>query len=165
MVDSSIDHRRDGLRWGALMDWSVLSDPAAGTLRPHNESYWVVGTRNATEEALMNYSNLSTTASLQPLSSLWKSEILELCEAQHVPETAIARSCQVDCPCGRFELPALNVQNVDALLQVRQGTLSADYTQATIPQPLREELEIFIERQINSASFKNRFPIMPTPPL
>jgi NH3-dependent NAD+ synthetase len=161
IVDSSIDYRKDGQRWGALLDWSVTVDPETGRQRPRDDSYWVVGTRNASEEMLMNYSNVSNAASIQPIIQLWKSEVLNICNSLGVPKKAIQKSCETDCVCGRFELPALNIENVDALLMVRKGELSPRYVEENIAPELRKELEHFIERQINDAGFKQQIPYLP----
>lgn len=126
LVDTSIDFRRDGLRWGALMDWSVIQNPATRAMRPAQEQFWVVGTRNASEEALFTYSNASRMASVQLLTHLWKSEILKISKYLGAPEIAIDKSCDVDCACGRMRLPAHHIPEVDALLMVRQGMPNGD---------------------------------------
>ncbi len=160
IVDTSINHRMDGQRWGALLDWSVVADPATGQMRPRDQSYWVVGTRNATEEALMSYSNVSMAASVQPINALYKSEILKVCDYLNVPDTAMAKSCQVDCACGRFELPALNIKYIDALLMARKGELSSQYIEENISASLRKQLDAFIDSQIKAASFKKQIPYL-----
>ncbi len=157
-VDTSLNQPRDGVRWGALMDWSVIADPKSGALRPPHERYWVVGTRNASEEALMTYSNISTAASVQVLTHLWKSEVLSLCSFLGVPKAAIEKSCDVDCACGRRQLPALHIPEVDALLMVRAGQLSPAYVETNIPAELRNQLESFIDEQIGGANFKKQIP-------
>ena len=158
IVDSSIDHRRDGLRWGALVEWSVIENIETGAMRPPAERYWVVGTRNATEERLKTYSNMSAAASVQPLTHLWKSEVLQICRYLGVPQIALEKSCDADCACGRDQLPALNIPEVDALLMVRDGVLSPQFVKAAVPQALREELEAYISNQILAAQFKNEIP-------
>jgi hypothetical protein len=59
ITDTSIDWRCDGLRWGYLMDLSVVSNDKHRSMREHEEQYWVVGTRNRKEDMLLEYSNAS----------------------------------------------------------------------------------------------------------
>jgi NH3-dependent NAD+ synthetase len=158
LVDNSIDPRRDGLRWGALLDWSVLEDVQTGHLRKPEDRFWVLGTRNATEDALGTFSNASTAVSLQPIIHLWKSEVLTLCRALNVPKIALQKSCEEDCICGRDQIAALNIPEIDALLMARQGKLDTRYVEATIPHDLHIELEVFIERKIQSSAFKKEIP-------
>lgn len=158
IVDTSIDFRQDGLRWGALMDWSVVQNARTRAMRPPEEQFWVVGTRNKTEEALFNYSSISRAASIQVLTHLWKSEILQLSKYLQVPDVAVDKSCEVDCVCGRMRLPANNIPEVDALLMVRLGLLSEDYVLRNIPKGLRIQLSQFIETQIAAGQFKRNIP-------
>lgn len=145
-VDSSINHRKDGLRWGALVEFSVP------------ENLWVVGTRNATENALNTFSNMSGAVSVQPILHLWKSEILQLAKYLGAPNTVIERSRQADCDCGRDLLPAAYIDEVDAMLMVRQGQLDPAYVEATIPSALRAELQDYIDVQIAKGMFKRQIP-------
>lgn len=158
LIDDSINERMDGQRWGALLDWSMIEDPETGRLRPAGENYWVAGTRNATEETLRTYSNVSMAASIQPISGLWKSEVLHLCHHLGVPEEAMAQSCTMDCACGRFELPALHIPYVDALLMTRNGELSPRYVEENITPSLRHELDEFIDTQLRNTAFKQHIP-------
>jgi NH3-dependent NAD+ synthetase len=78
---------------------------------------WTVGTMNATEKALGKYSLLSTAVSLQPIQTLYKSTILEICEALGVPRIAIDNARIPDCLCGRDEFAAENIELIDAALR------------------------------------------------
>jgi NH3-dependent NAD+ synthetase len=158
VVDSSIDARRDGLRWGALLDWSVIENPLTGQMRLPHQRFWVVGTHNATEEALTSYSNVSNAASVQLLTHLWKSEVLKICKFLKVPQIAINKSCDADCVCGRDQLPAAYIPEVDALLMVREGLLSPTYTENTIPASLRQQLNSYIDFQQQTGRFKKAIP-------
>jgi NH3-dependent NAD+ synthetase len=158
IVDVSIDWRYDGLRWGTLMDMSVVSNDKVRRMRSPEEQYWVVGTRNRTEDCLMNYSNVSKAASLQPLIYLWKSEILRISEYLDVPQIAIAKSCETDCICGRMALPSQHIQEMDMLLMVRCGELSDSYVEKAMSNQLRRQLTHFIEQQISKSSFKKHIP-------
>lgn len=173
VVDTSIDWRYDGLRWGELLDKSVVASgwSAATPLERHptrrmllpEEQYWVVGTRNRSEDVLFNYSNVSMAASLQPLIHLWKSEILQLSEYLGVPQITIAKSCETDCICGRMRLPSQHIKEVDQLLMVRCEELSVQYVKDNIPDPLRSLLYKFIDAQIAKNSFKKNVPYTPNP--
>lgn len=158
VVDSSIDFRQDGLRWGALIDWSVIENTKTRAMRPPDEQFWVVGTRNATEEKLFSYSNISAIASVQFLNHLWKSEILEISKYLGAPRIAIDKSCEVDCVCGRLRLPANHIPEVDALLMVREGILDENYVLKNIPDELRGPLTFYINSQIESGKFKTQIP-------
>jgi NH3-dependent NAD+ synthetase len=172
-VDATIDWRYDGLRWGSLMDMSVVvSGWSAATpferyatrrmLSPE-EQYWVVGTRNLTEDTLLNYSNASTAASLQPLIHLWKSEILQLSEYLGAPKVAIDKSCETDCICGRMRLPAQHIPEVDMILMARRKELSWEYVEQKIPLELQKQLTGYIRAQLLDNAFKKSIPYTPNP--
>lgn len=162
VVDTSIDWRCDGLRWGYLMDLSVVSNDHRRMMRLPDEQYWVVGTRNKTEDALMNYSNASMAASIQPIIHLWKSEILQLSEYLGAPKIAMEKSCETDCICGRLRLPSLHIKEVDWLLMSTGGDLSTRYVDEKIPKDLRLQLSKFILAQISQGAFKASIPYKAT---
>jgi NH3-dependent NAD+ synthetase len=170
VVDTSIDWRYDGLRWGSLLDTSVVASVwTAGQLSHHpirrmlspEEQYWVVGTRNLTEDMLLNYSNASTAASLQPLIHLWKSEILQLSEYLGAPQVVINKSCETDCICGRMRLPAQHIPEVDMLLMAHRKELAWQYVEEKIPLELQQQLTSYIHVQINKGKFKKNIPYSP----
>jgi NH3-dependent NAD+ synthetase len=163
IVDTSIDWRCDGQRWGALMDLSIVSTERQRQMRLPEEQYWVVGTRNRSEDTLLNYSNASTAASLQPLIHLWKSEILKISEYLGAPKIALAKSCETDCICGRLRLPSQHIREVDMLLMARGGELSWEYVEKNIPLDLQKQLTGFIRDQIAKTSFKKNIPYSPDP--
>jgi len=161
VIDSSIDWRADGQRWGALMDLSVVSNDRKRMTRLPEDQYWVVGTRNRTEDVLLNYSNASMAVSLQPLIHLWKSEILQLSEYLDVPKIAVVKSCETDCICGRMRLPAMHIREVDLLLMTECNELSEKYVVDKIPEDLRLQLTKFINSQVNKHLFKKHIPYTP----
>lgn len=163
ITDTSIDWRCDGLRWGYLMDLSVVSNDKKRSMRLPEEQYWVVGTRNRKEDMLLEYSNASMAVSLQPLIHLWKSDILTLAELLGVPQIAIAKSCETDCICGRMRLPSTHIREVDELLMVRSGELSPKYVKGHIPADLIRQLSGFIVAQIAKGQFKKNLPYTPDP--
>lgn len=158
IVDTSIDWRCDGQRWGYLMDLSVVTYTRKRMMRLPEEQYWVVGTRNRTEDFLMNYSNASMAVSLQPIIHLWKSEILKLSEYLRVPQVAITKSCETDCICGRQALAANHLQEVDMLLMAASGEL---FLTDQIPSVLRQQLTKYIDAQMAKAQFKKKLPYTP----
>lgn len=161
ITDTSIDWRCDGLRWGYLMDLSVVSNDKNRAMRLPEEQYWVVGTRNRKEDMLLEYSNASMAVSLQPLIHLWKSDILTLAELLGVPQIAITKSCETDCICGRMRLPSTHIREVDELLMARAGELSWEYVEKNIPLELQKQLTNFIRAQIDKGQFKKNLPYTP----
>lgn len=157
-VDTSIDSSRDGLRWGALLDWSVLGDSKHGIMQAPNDQHWVVGTRNASEDALFAYSNASNMASVQPLLHLWKSEILTIAKELGLPQKTLDHSCQPDCACGRMDLWAYHIPEVDHLLMARAGILNPQHVEDSMPASLYKSLNAFIDTQIASSQFKTQIP-------
>ncbi len=160
VVDGSFDYRSDPHRWADLLRRSLNGALATQPL-VREGTYWVVGTRNATEEALLTYSNASRIASLQPLVHLWKGEVLQLCAWLGIPRIAMERSRQVDCDCGRFELAASHIEAVDAILMARTGLIDADWPDRNIDADVLPALRAFVEEQIAYAGFKREIPYRP----
>jgi 8-oxo-dGTP pyrophosphatase MutT (NUDIX family) len=161
IVDNSFDYTSDNLRWGHLRH-RALNGASKREPLSAGEDYWIVGTRNATEQALGTYSNASEKVSLQPIIDLWKSDVLKLCTALGVPRIAIDNSRQVDCDCGRFDLAAAYIEEVDAILKARAGLISrSDLLKAMAPD-LLGKLKTFIDEQTAYAGFKIEIPYSPT---
>lgn len=158
IVNTSVDWRYDGLRWGYLMDLSVVFNDKKRVMRLPEDQYWVVGTRNRTEDVLLNYSNASMAASLQPIIHLWKSEVLGLSEHLGVPKVAVDKSCETDCICGREALAANHIQEVDELLQARS---EENVKKFSIPSKLHQQLNKFIDAQLSKNHFKKNIPYTP----
>ena len=104
--------------------WADLHLRALNRIEPNGkiialeaeDTYWVVGTINATEKELGLYSLLATAVSVQPIITLYKSAIIEICHELGVPDIAIEYSRLPDCLCGRDELAADNIELIDAIL-------------------------------------------------
>jgi NH3-dependent NAD+ synthetase len=160
LVDDSIDFTCDYQRWASLFR-SSLSGASRTEMLDGGNHYWVVGTRNATEEALGTYSNISGAVSLQPLVNLWKSDVLAICRALGVPQLAIDKSRQVDCDCGRYDLAADHIEEVDAILMARAGQLSPAYLAAHIAPELLARLQAFVDEQLGYGGFKKQIPYIP----
>lgn len=80
-------------------------------------SYWAAACINATEKRLGKYTILSKSASVWPVATLWKTDILSICEALDAPAIAIENSRLPDCLCGRDELAAANIEIIDQILR------------------------------------------------
>lgn len=155
-------HESDSLRWGAIFERSLSgADPREVMLEGSN--YWVVGTRNSSEQELGTYSSISMGVSVQPIIHLWKSEILELCKYLGVPEIALQKSCEADCNCGRFDLPAQHIKEVDWILMAQKGDLDSSYLEQNIDPNLLKKLTEFVNKQKEDAGFKKKIPYMPPP--
>src|SRR5262249_52342119 len=84
--------------------------------------WWLVGSRNRTEDAFGTYSIASRVASFLPLGGLWKSEVMELCQQIGVPPEVTASSRRADPGCGRpTELAEIALELIDEYLRVKLG--------------------------------------------
>ena len=159
-VDNVVPGRSDHSRWADISERALNGAHPKEPLNPEG-TYWICGTRNRTEDVLCTYSNLSCAAVLQPLVHLWKSDVLRLCRELGVPGIALEKSRQVDCDCGRFDLAAGHIEEVDLLLQYTEGVPGTDTS--SIPEDLQNDLMAFINEQRRYAGFKKRIPYMPLP--
>lgn len=163
VVDDSIDVASDHARWAALFTKAINNAPDKDVYDGES-ALWVVGTRNATEDALGTYSNISSAVSLQPLLRLWKTEIIEICEWLGVPSIAIEHSRQADCDCGRFDLAAAHIPEIDIILQERlrpQRNTKAIELQKSLKPEVWSRLVAFVAEQVSSGGFKKRIPYLP----
>lgn len=160
IVDADSANFDDHARWAKLFSMS-LAGAAKTEMLDGTHNYWVVGTRNATEEALGTYSNLSMAASVQPIVNLWKSDVLRICKSLNVPDVAVRQSRQVDCDCGRFDLAADHIEEVDVLLRKRLGQSFAGDHSIEISADLEARLNVFIDEQITASEFKRQIPYKP----
>lgn len=115
-----------------------------------NQCLWVVSTMNATEKALGNYSIMNKSASIAPIQSLYKSEIITLCRAHGVPEALIELSELPDCLCGRDEFAAQNIQLIDAVIR-------NDFGSITDLEKLKQASQ-YVKNMKRDNDFKNRTP-------
>jgi len=162
VIDTSIDWRCDGLRWGALADMSaVYFDRRSRIMRPSDQKYWVLGTRNRSEDISLNYSNASMMASIQPIVNLWKSEILQITKYLGAPQIAISKSCEMDCVCGRERFVAEHIPEIDLILMDKVGELPSTYPQSHIKPELFNKLTAFVEAKATHNQFKLHIPYRP----
>lgn len=143
---------QDQQRWADL-HLRALNDIDGDIIRvlDHDQTYWVVGTINATEKALGRYSVLATAVSVQPLITLYKSAIIEICHELEVPELAIRYSRLPDCLCGRDELAAQHIELIDAILTFRVDPSAHD-------PALLTKLYVYVRESQNDYGFKQRIP-------
>ncbi len=162
-IDDTIPRSDDNIRWGHLFSRAVRdTDPRAGLSGNH---YFVVGTRNATEAALGNYSQISRNVSMQPIIDLYKSEVLEICDYLGVPQIAIDKSREVDCDCGRFETQAHYMREVDLFLMYKAGLLSKDYVRESMSDKIYGQVVSFYLEETRSNAFRELTPYKPEKPL
>jgi hypothetical protein len=99
--------------------------------------------------------------SIQPIKLLWKSEVLEVCRFLGVPDIAISQSRQVDCDCGRFDLAADHIEEIDMILKSRLGIISSGKLTESIEPTLLSKLNEFVSEQMVTGSFKGEIPYSP----
>lgn len=99
-------------RWLAMLELSL------------ERRYWLVGSRNRSEEVFGTYSLASRVIGCVPLAGLWKSEVMELCHQIGVPLEVIASSRRADEKCDRPpELAEIGLELIDIFLRVHEGEL------------------------------------------
>lgn len=154
-----VTHHRDGFRWGDLHD-HALGDIHTDERWNPEERYWVSGTRNATEDFLGLYSNISSAVSIQPIINLWKSEVLQLCHYLGVPQSIIDKSYFTDCSCGNtdHDLIAMNPTLVDDVIYHRQCNMRISDLYKQYGKDDVKEMVKIVERQAKRNSFKTRIP-------
>lgn len=158
-VNKSADAGDDQIRWGRLFSRAVSDTGANNSLS--SNYYFPVGTRNATEQHLGTYSQLSSAVSIMPIVDLFKSEVLALCAWLGLPQIAMQKSCEIDCACGRFQVAADYLREVDLIVMQRKGLLSRRYIEQNIPADIRATvLEYVIEEEARNA-FRKRTPYRP----
>jgi NH3-dependent NAD+ synthetase len=118
--------------------------------RAAENRYWVASTVNATEKALGTYSILNKSASIMPIASIYKSEVLDLCMEYMVPHEVVRRSQIPDCICGRDEFAAENIDLIDCVLRNKiLGDFSGD--------DIRKAMD-YIRQKKAEGGFKDRTP-------
>lgn len=144
----------DPQRWADLHLRSLNQLYPGGIVSPYTDvadTFWVSGTMNLTEKMLGKYSNVSTAVSIQPIQTLYKSEILEICEALNVPDYIIANARIPECICGRDEFAAENIELIDQILK-----FAVDPTEWE-PEHLKKAME-YVRDQKRQNGFKDRIP-------
>ena len=100
-----------------------------------NSSAWLVGSRNKTEEHTGFYSLASRVATFLPLSRIWKTEVMELCDQVGIPVEITASSRRGDPNCGRpDELAEIPLEAIDLYLKVQEGLVDSSRLESLTAQ-------------------------------
>jgi NH3-dependent NAD+ synthetase len=158
-VDEAADGSDDQIRWGRLFSRAVRDTGKAASLA--SNYYFTAGTRNATEEHLGTYSQLSSAVSMMPIINLFKSEVLDVCAWLGAPDVAMRKSCEIDCDCGRFQVAADYLREVDLIVMQRKGLLSRSYIEQNIPPDVRATVLEYVMEEESRNKFRKRTPYMP----
>ena len=155
LVETPLGGNHDQMRWADLHLRSLnhISDNGAILSRDPGDNFWVVGTINATEKMLGRYSILANGVSLQVIQSIYKSEIMKICEQFGVPTEAMERARQPDCFCGREEIAAQNIDMIDEILRFRFDP--SQYNPETVA-----EVFAYIAETKRMNDFKSRTPFI-----
>lgn len=157
-VNHAEGHDNDNIRWGRLLARAV-SDIGAAQSAAGN-FYFPIGTRNATEDYLGTYSQISKAVSMQPIVGLYKSEVLQICKYLDVPQVAMTQSRVVDCACGRFDTAAEHLDEVDAFIMKEKGELSKDYIKGWDRELRARVMEYVLEERERNV-FRTQTPYRP----
>lgn len=136
----------DYSRWSELLRMSV------------EHRGWAAAPINATEEYLGNYSNLAKAASIWPISDIPKGEILEICREAGVPDIAIQNARQADCDCGRDDLAAAHIADIDALIEYARGGVGQADVEKMIDASVLPALARYVMDCLRSQGFKAHTP-------
>lgn len=158
-IDSDVGGNDDQIRWGRLFSRAVKDTDAKDSLA--SNYYFTVGTRNATEEHLGTYSQLSGAVSMMPIVDLFKSEVLDICDWLGVPKIAMQKSCEVDCACGRFQVAADYLREVDLWVMQRKGLLSRSYIEQHMTPDVRNTVMEYVIEEESRNRFRKRTPYKP----
>ncbi len=94
-------------RWAKLLEMSIRDNAI------------IVGTRNKTEHELGTFSHASRISYQLPIVSLYKSEVLEICEFVGCPKEMIDGSRAPDPNCGRYEdYTKIGLEKIDQYLNL-----------------------------------------------
>lgn len=141
----------DYSRWSELLRMSI------------DDHGWVAAPINATEQYLGNYSNLAKAASLWPISDIPKSEILEICRAVAVPDIAIQNARQADCDCGRDDLAAAHISDIDLIIDYARGVAGRAQVENAVAAAVLPALAQYVMDCLRDQGFKARTPYLATP--
>ncbi len=160
ILDDTIDFSDDNKRWGNIFSRAIsdtnLNHGMLGNYR------LVAGTRNRSEALLGTYTLLSRAPSIQPIEYLYKTEILDICAHLGVPELALQKSREVDCDCGRFDVQAHYLDELDHYMMVQQGELDPTYL-SNMPEDVLSAVRQFYHEERQNNAFREKIPYRPTP--
>lgn len=158
-VDTSIVHSRDGARWGAIHDKAKEEVNGRGDMLS-GTYYLPVGSRNATEQAMGGFTLITGAVSLMPIADIFKTEVLDICAHLGVPGIAMEKSREIDCDCGRFEIQAHHMDELDKRVMAERGLIPMARLEEDDPQ-IRHDVECFLREERLLNEFKDRTPYRP----
>lgn len=162
-VDTSIRHSKDGARWGAIHDKAKEEVNGRGDMLV-GTYYFPVGTRNATEQAVGAHTLITAAVSMMPIVHIYKTEVIDICRHLGVPQIAIDKSQDIDCDCGRFEIQAFHMVELDELIMTRAGLIPLSTIDGGDPQ-VRHDVLCFLREERFINEFKDRTPYRRKDPL
>jgi NH3-dependent NAD+ synthetase len=113
------------------------------------QNKWTVGSINATEHYLGKYTLLHNACSVQPIRSIWKSEVMAACEELEVPQSLLESSRSPDEVCGRDKIAAENIEAIDDIIRFKPTDIDFD---------LRVKLSDYIRQTKAENDFRARVP-------
>lgn len=157
-IDSREGYDDDNIRWGRLFSRAVAETENNQGLT--NKYYFPVGTHNATEAHLGTYSQISKAVSMEPIIDVYKSEVLALCRHLSVPQIALDKSREIDCACGRYDVAANHIEEVDAYIMIQKQDLDRSYLDTIPMEVVSAVMEYVIEEQERNR-FRQKTPYRP----
>lgn len=160
VLDDTIPFSDDNKRWGNIFSRAIddtnLNHGLSGNYQ------LVAGTRNLTEAVLGTYTLISRNPSLQPIEHLYKTQILQICDALGVPQIALDKSREVDCDCGRFDVQAHHLDALDHFIMTQRGDLDPAFLDTLDSDILTAVRSFYVEERENN-KFREQIPYRPTP--
>jgi len=126
--------------------------------RSLDEKLLVVSSKNLTEQYLGTYSNAMRMASFEPISDIYKSEVISLCRELTIPKVAIEKSMMPDCACGRDQLQALFPELTDEIIKFRKGIHKTTQRLEKFDPYWVEQVEKFVDETHEKYNYKNEIP-------
>lgn len=160
VTDLGDNNKNDHVRWGTLFGRAVDETDDNNSLS--SSHYFPLGTRNATENYLGTYSQISKAVSLLPIIDFYKSEVLEICEHLGVPDIAMQKSCEIDCDCGRFDVAANHMQEVDWFIMKQKGAVSKEFFDQNVSQDVQAAVMEYVMEERSRNEFRNKTPYTPS---
>lgn len=158
-INNLIPHSDENLRNGYIQSRAVRDlNPRAGLSGTY--LLWA-GSRNATEDALGLFTQSSKAAAILPLKTIPKSAVLQLCAYFNVPQIAIDKSREVDCDCGRFEVQANHLMELDLYIAFRQGRVTKDVLEALVPKDVLIAVRSFYAEEVETNRYHHATPYAP----
>lgn len=141
----------DHARWAELFRISI------------EDGGWVAAPINWTEKLLGNYSSLAKAASVWPIAHIAKSDVLEICRELGVPQIALDNARQADCDCGRDDLAASHIREIDLILEYALGSVAEDKIRSSVAATVLPDLSKYVSDCLTKQGFKAETPYTSLP--